>query len=131
MLSPHRLALLALALCATPAHAVVALDCRYETVTDLKSDLQEPAEGGFGALLTLGSGEEGSAQIEINVLPGCVYEGSFSELEVSAGCTREKLGFHSVLHLNRLTGAFELTHHFGTSSVKTWSGHCTAGKKLF
>ena len=39
----------------------------------------------------------------------------------------------TLLYINLLSGAFEQTVTMNTEDAytKTWSGHCTAGKKLF
>ena len=131
----HRIALLALALCATPAHSTgLTLNCRYETVIDDRTLRHAPAGGGFAARVFVPIGGEGAAVIEASGAACSRFEGRFSKLQIVGECQREgPMEIFTLLHINLLSGAFEQTVTMNTEEAytKTWSGHCTAGKKLF
>ena len=62
------------------------------------------------------------------------FEGRFSKLQIVGECRREgPMEIFTLLYINLLSGAFEQTVTMNTEDAytKTWSGHCTAGKKLF
>jgi hypothetical protein len=124
---------------AKAAPSELTLNCEYEKVWHMTTNQNSESSGNFSVVIRMQT--DGTASIDANTAGCALFVGSFSELSVGGECENtintsgSAMKVHSLLYIDRVSGAFEHTVGLHTPRTKdtidTYSGHCAPAKKLF